>query len=405
MCISPCYLDDGTEVACRYCWQCKENRVNDLVGRCIAESRYSKKTYSVTLTYAKQAGVNAVTLTYKDVQTFLKKLRRRYGKVRYICAGEYGTEKGRAHWHIALFFKERYPKPQNMEQLRFGEQLPPNEYRVDWEPWEHGFSYFQEPQFRGQDFKYLMKYAIKDQDLDSSDRKLAMSKKPPLGHEFIMDLAKRHVEEAVIPRSFKYKIAGVRKNNEKENIFMMQGQTRQDFITAFKTGKYKGKKIFTGWIEKYGKEPTSEFYDEWEEKTFSADQEPIAWNEIEHKGEMIPNPVFDEKQTIKRIHHKDVIYYEPWVQNTGTVDESTWIEADYFGNEIVININKEKTKIFEDNEWRSVDGYSANQILAQSQIKRIRSFEEAQREELEQMVRFNERLNRNTTGQYQQRTR
>ena len=109
MCITPNRLDDGTEVACRKCKLCKRNRVNDLVGRCIAESRYSKKTYAVTLTYANDAGVNAVTLVYKDVQDFMKRLRKRYN-VRYIVAGEYGTAKGRAHWHIILFFKDDYPE-------------------------------------------------------------------------------------------------------------------------------------------------------------------------------------------------------------------------------------------------------------------------------------------------------
>lgn len=384
MCISPCYLDDGSEVACRYCWQCKENRVNDLVGRCIAESKYAKKTYAVTLTYADTAGVNAVTLTYKDVQTFMKKIRRRYGKVRYICAGEYGTEKGRAHWHIALFFYEKEPKPQDMPQLRFGEELPPNEYRVDWEPWEHGFSYFQEAQFGGEEFKYLMKYAIKNQDLDSSDRKLSMSKKPPLGHQFMMDLAKRHVDEAVVPRTFKYKIAGIRKNNGQEKVFMMQGQTREDFMTAFKTGKYKGRKIFTGWIEKYGKEPTSEFYEEWDEKNY----------EIEYTDEEI----------IRRLQHKDVIYYEPWVQMGSDEDRGTWTEVEYQGINLVMHEQGEEAWIYtqDGQQWQEKRKTVIDQIK-KGQTKRRRTFDEAQREELEELVKLNEKRSRKI-GQYQQRT-
>lgn len=388
MCIKPCYLDDGTEVACRYCWQCKENRVNDLVGRCIAESRYAKKTYAVTLTYAQEAGVNAVTLIYKDIQVFLKRLRRRYGKVRYICAGEYGTEKGRAHWHIGLFFYEKDPEPQNMPQLRFGEDLPPNEYRVDWEPWEHGFSYFQMPQFDGGDFRYLMKYAIKDQDLDSSDRKLSMSKKPPLGHQFMMDLAERHVEEAVLPRSFKYKIAGLRKNNGQEKIFMMQGKTRENFLNAFKHG----------WIQKYGKEPQSEFYDEWDEKNIEPIK-PIKWEEMEHRGRKIQVPYFDEKEIVKRLHHKDVMYYEPWKQMGIDEDQGTWMEANYYGNEIVIHGKKDETWIYEDGEWRE-DRANAAEIIGRSKIKRIRTFEEAQREELEQLVQLHEKQRR-LAEQYQ----
>ncbi len=73
MCIAPIKLDDGTEVGCRECWQCRKRRVNDYVGRCIAESKFAKKTYAVTLTYGGDEGVNAVTLIYKGRPGFFKK--------------------------------------------------------------------------------------------------------------------------------------------------------------------------------------------------------------------------------------------------------------------------------------------------------------------------------------------
>jgi hypothetical protein len=394
MCISPCYLDDGTEVACRYCWQCKNNRVNDLVGRCIAESKYSKKTYAITLTYGKEAGVNAVTLVYKDVQIFLKKLRRRYGRIRYICAGEYGTEKGRAHWHIAIFFKDADPEPQNMPQLRFGEKLPPNEYRVDWEPWEHGFSYFQEPQFSGDDFKYLMKYAIKDQDLDSSDRKLSMSKKPPLGHEFFMDLAKTHVEQAVIPRSFKYKIGGVRKNNGKEKVFMMQGQTRDDFMTAFKTGYYKKTKLFEGWIEKYGKEPYSEFHEEWDERNYPETITPEGYEikvlEMNDGRDISYNrPLFDEEHTeelVKRIHYKPVRYYEPWKSYENESDNGEWVQMNYQGIDLIMWKRDDQDAWLytqDGQQWRENRKEIIERIEEGSQIKRRQLYDDVLREYLD----------------------
>ena len=363
MCRTPNRLDDGTEVACRKCWQCKRNRVNDLVGRCIAESKYATQTYAVTLTYANDAGVNAVSLVYKDVQDFMKRLRKRY-KVRYICAGEYGTAKGRAHWHIILFFKGKAPKIEE-------------DVRVNWKYWTHGYSYFQQPDWKG--FQYVLKYVLKDTDLDSADSHLAMSKKPPLGYEFFEELAKEHVKQAVLPRSYKYKIAGVRKDSGTEKVFMMQGKTRDNFMNALKEG----------WVEKYGREPTSEFYEEWDEKNYSIQEKPIGWNEIEHRGKMIPNPIFDEKQTIKRIHHKDVIYYEPWVQNSVETLDGTWMEAEYCGNEIVVHATEDNAWIFEDGEWRE-ERANVNEILGKSRIKRIRTFEEAQREELESLVKLRE---------------
>ena len=343
MCRTPNRLDDGTEVACRKCWQCKRNRVNDLVGRCIAESKYATQTYAVTLTYANDAGVNAVSLVYKDVQDFMKRLRKRY-KVRYICAGEYGTAKGRAHWHIILFFKGKAPKI--VEDVR-----------VNWKYWTHGYSYFQQPDWKG--FQYVLKYVLKDTDLDSADSHMAMSKKPPLGYEFFEELAKEHVEQAVLPRSYKYKVAGVRKDNGTEKVFMMQGKTRENFMNAIKTG----------WVEKYGKEPSSEFYEEWDEKNYSVE--------------------YTDEELIKRMQHKDVIYYEPWVQNGAETPEGTWMEAEYYGNEIVVHATEDNAWIFEDGEWRE-ERANVNEILGKSLIKRIRTFEEAQREELESLVKLRE---------------
>jgi hypothetical protein len=295
------------------------------------------------LTYANEAGVNAVTLVYKDVQDMMKRLRKRY-KVRYIVAGEYGTAKGRAHWHIVLFFKGEAPK---IEQ----------DVRVDWKYWPHGFSYFQQPDWKG--FQYVLKYVLKDTDLDSADSHLAMSKKPPLGYEFFEELAKQHVEQAVLPRSYKYKIVGVRKDNGTEKVFMMQGKTRENFMNAIKIG----------WLEKYGKEPSSEFYEEWDEKNYSVE--------------------YTDEELIKRMQHKDVIYYEPWVQNGADAPEGTWMEAEYYGNEIVVHATEDNTWIFEDGEWRE-ERANVNEILGKSQIKRIRTFEEAQREELESLVQLRE---------------
>jgi hypothetical protein len=337
MCIAPCRLDDGTEVACRYCWQCKRNRVNDLVGRCIAESKFATQTYAVTLTYAQDAGVSAVTLVYKDVQDFLKRLRKRY-KVRYIVAGEYGTKKGRAHWHIILFFKGKYP---DVKQ----------DVRLDWEFWKHGYSYFQKPDWKG--FQYVLKYVLKDQTADSVETHLAMSKKPPLGYEFFADLAKMHVEQAVIPRSFKYKVGGVRKDNGQEKTFFMHGKTRDNFMTAFKEG----------WKEKYGKEPTSEFFEEWDEKNYQV--------------------TYTDEELIERLHRKDVRYFQPWVNYTSK-ELGTWTERNYQGIDFVIWENEDKVWIYSEDgqSWVEERFEFVDGIKKRSTIVKQMSYNEAQREEV-----------------------
>lgn len=312
MCVKPTLLDNGTEVACRLCWQCRYNRVNDLVGRCIAESMFNKKTYAVTLTYADDAGVSAVSLTYEHIQNMIRMLRKAYGKIRYIVAGEYGTAKGRAHWHIILFFEEKYP------------QIKEN-IRVEWKYWKHGFSYFQNPDWKG--FKYVVKYVLKQKELDSSDSHLAMSKKPPLGDRFFKRLAEEHVEQALVPRSFVYKIKDVKNDAGQEKKFLMQGVTRRNFMDHFKTK----------WREKYGEDPTpTEFFEEWDNINYE-----IKYN---------------DEELLKRLHSKNKLpeNYRPFEDGIEKIKDPWVIEFEYQGiNGVAIEEYKKWFIYSEDgHQWR-----------------------------------------------------
>jgi len=64
-------------------------------------------TYSDTNLPITEKGL--YTLNPKDLTLFLKRLREDYSpsKLRYFYVGEYGTETGRPHYHLALF---NYPK-------------------------------------------------------------------------------------------------------------------------------------------------------------------------------------------------------------------------------------------------------------------------------------------------------
>ncbi|MGK7663605.1 rolling circle replication-associated protein [Marinovum sp. E06] len=218
MCIEPCYLPkQQTFVACRYCWQCRRNRINDLVGRCIAEQKTSTQTLAVTLTYRGDV-VNASTLIYSDFQKFMKRLRRAGYSVRYIVAGEYGSKKGRAHWHAILFFSGKSPEF-------------PLDTRVEWDAWPHGFAYFQEPDYKG--FAYVLKYVLKDQDAEVSRSHLAMSKKPPLGHDFMIQLAEQYVQQKLSPQNAFYSFRDVFDAKGKRRRFFLQGRMREIFIEHF----------------------------------------------------------------------------------------------------------------------------------------------------------------------------
>lgn len=216
MCLSPVTLKDRTQVACRNCSLCNQNKTNDWIGRCLAEQATSVETVAVTLTY-KGDGPESALLRYSDPQLFLKRLRKDF-RVRYIIAGEYGTKKGRAHWHMILFFKGKAPP------IKFGSN-------VDWEYWPHGHVFFQNPDAGG--FAYMLKYIQKDM-VPGSVRSFSMSKKPPLGHDFFCyDLAKSIVNAGLPLHTPSYSFAHVKNSKGAHRQYWLMGRMRELFMEQY----------------------------------------------------------------------------------------------------------------------------------------------------------------------------
>lgn len=262
MCINPIEVQPGYWASCRFCWQCQQNRVNDYVGRALAESRTSVATYSVTLTYRDEGnGANRAVLTYRDVQLFLKRLRKAGYNVRYIVAGEYGELKARAHWHIVLFFQECAPERVYASEAREGDQIyvasspldPAG--RIIWPHWPHGFVFFQEPDFGG--LRYVLKYIQKGEKGEASQSHLSMSKKPPLGAAFFDHLAASYVERGLAPLDYSYQFFDQRDAKGRIRNFQIRGKSRELFLDAY----------FRHWYEAHDKpHPDSELLQEYLEK-------------------------------------------------------------------------------------------------------------------------------------------
>lgn len=223
MCITPIYLPNGQEVACRNCWQCTENRINDWVGRCIAEREVSAASNSVTLTYGRDEDgesdhLRAAVLTYSDVQKYLKLLRKNGYPCRYFAVGELGSKKGRAHWHVLLFWKDR---------------APPHELRKNIAApyWEHGYSFWDAVD--GPSIRYVCKYIQKDVAAQARQGHLAMSKKPPLGAEFFRRRACRFVAAGLSPQDAFYTFPGVDTRQGKPVRYMLTGRSLDLFCEAY----------------------------------------------------------------------------------------------------------------------------------------------------------------------------
>lgn len=224
----------------------------------------------MTLTYGRD-DVNAaehertVVLTYSDVQKFLYLLRRHGYPIRYFVAGEYGTKKGRAHWHIILYWQDKVPDNiplrQNWMFARYDEKG--NQAKDEnGEPaffWPHGWTYWQK--VTPHTARYVCKYLQKGMGDDAAQGKLQMSKYPPLGTEYFEQLAERYVEQGLAPRTLEYSFPGVRKREKNGRMvewkYRLTGRTAELFLDQY----------IAAWNRLKGDEPRpkSALVDLWEE--------------------------------------------------------------------------------------------------------------------------------------------
>lgn len=262
MCISPVLTDSGYLVGCRNCWQCRSNRVQSWVGRNIAETETATVSYAVTLTYGRDYDgrsdhVQAVQLMYSDIQKLLKRMRKQEYLVRYIAAGEYGANLGRAHWHcIFHFYGEVLPQwegahlkwDQNQWDRVGGIHIP--EWAVYGEPLGH--VHIKKATYAHT--SYALKYLMKDQQDPQKHTLLHMSRKPPLGHTYFMRLADETAQAGLGIEDLKYRF-NVRTASGEEKImpFLLTGRLAEMYLQRY----------LDTWKALHGKRwwPTSELVD------------------------------------------------------------------------------------------------------------------------------------------------
>jgi hypothetical protein len=97
--------------------------------RCLHEKRVSGPSIFATFTYDDGQVPAGGTLVKRDVQLFLKKLRKAHGAgIRFFGCGEYGGHTLRPHYHLLLFNvdfsdKKFYKKARDGSDLYYSSQL------------------------------------------------------------------------------------------------------------------------------------------------------------------------------------------------------------------------------------------------------------------------------------------
>lgn len=106
MCLNPQYLTkQKIYVACGKCVECKIKKATEWAYRITYEARQYEDNCFLTLTYNNENLPKNNELVKRDVQLFLKRLRKKFSekKIRFFMCGEYGDKRGRPHYHLVLF--------------------------------------------------------------------------------------------------------------------------------------------------------------------------------------------------------------------------------------------------------------------------------------------------------------
>ena len=155
-CRYPLFLkaNEGLPVPCGQCMPCRIKRRRLWTSRLLLEALSHSDVSFVTLTYAD----NPITLWPRDVQLWIKRLRKRYiKKLRYYLVGEYGSISDRPHYHAILFGFSSclYGRPIVSSKSNCP-CLPCSELQSSW---PHGFTY--NGTFSRESAQYVSGYVIK----------------------------------------------------------------------------------------------------------------------------------------------------------------------------------------------------------------------------------------------------
>lgn len=237
MCSEPPTID-GNTFACRRCNDCIKARKNDWVARCMAEKAMSGEAIAIEFTYRNNPDGSepdaAKAFRYEDVKAFFRRLREAYfrkykarGEIRFICAGERGSQKGRVHWHLVMFADRPFSDLGQWHDFVFNKIPGPifsqprkKAVMLQWSLWPHGHVVIKEGTQEA--VSYAVKYALKDQfnvvksrdtgRLSKAENHGAsyfrMSKKPPIGFRWLEQMCDSWEARLVVPISLNLKVPG-----------------------------------------------------------------------------------------------------------------------------------------------------------------------------------------------------
>lgn len=98
-------IDMPLTLACGQCVGCRLERSRQWAVRCVHEASQHDQNCYITLTYSDDNVPPGGSLSVRDHQLFLKRLRKalRFRRIRFFLCGEYGENTSRPHYHALIF--------------------------------------------------------------------------------------------------------------------------------------------------------------------------------------------------------------------------------------------------------------------------------------------------------------
>lgn len=88
---------------CGKCAFCVKKNIDSWCLRLYHEMEVSSSAFFITLTYNPEHLPDDGELSKREIQLFLKRLRKKNAGIRYFAVGEYGTNGLRPHYHAIIF--------------------------------------------------------------------------------------------------------------------------------------------------------------------------------------------------------------------------------------------------------------------------------------------------------------
>lgn len=174
-------LKSGLIVPCGRCPQCLANQRQEWVFRLRVEQERSLFSLFVTFTYDDEHLPDDYSVNKRDVQLFLKRLRKRIGSFRYYLISEYGDHTFRPHYHGLFFFSNTFKDKKKL-------------YDDFTSAWQNGFCKFG--QVEEGSIVYCTKYCLKKSKQIPGQKalfRLCSKMNGGLGYDYLAKMAKWHL--------------------------------------------------------------------------------------------------------------------------------------------------------------------------------------------------------------------